>query len=207
MFEEADMAEISISELINKSFDLSKVNSLTPTNSELNNQLINKNALHETARNGDLLSAEMLFENGFDINISDDIGRKPLHEAAFYGHLDVVKFLVHNGAAIDAPIYPFGHTALYLAVQKGHYDIVKFLIQYGANINVTDKLMGKSLLHIAAKKDDIKMSGILIAAGIDTLHTDTNGMTARDAAARKNNVELERILLKVMQHHAMVIEC
>ena len=164
--------------------------------------LVRQSFMHDLAREGDLLSAEIIFEAGNDLDLPNDEGRRPLHEAAFYGHLDMVRFFIGNGAVIDAPVHPFGHTALYLAVQQSRYEVVAFLISQGAQLGVEDRLMGTGLLHIAAAKDDMRMAGLLIAAGIDVFHEDKNGMTARDIAARYGYNGLARTLLKVMEHQA-----
>ncbi len=161
--------------------------------------------MHDLAREGDLLSAEIIFEAGSPIDSPNDEGRRPIHEAAFFGHLDMVRFFISNGVAIDAPVHPFGHTALYLAVQQSHYDIVRYLIKSGARLSVADSLMGTGLLHIAAAKNDMKMVGILIAAGVNVFHENRNGMTARDVAARSNHRMLEKTLLRVMEHHAKYV--
>ncbi len=174
---------------------------------QLNNpspfDLVRQSFMHDLAREGDLLSAEVIFDAGNALDLPNDEGRRPLHEAAFFGHLDMVRFFVANGAVIDAPIHPFGHTALYLAVQQSRYDIVQYLIKAGARLNVADTLLGTSLLHIAAAKDDMKMAGMLIAAGIDIFHEDKKGRTARDIAACHNYRPLEKTLLRVMEHHAV----
>ncbi|MDY0008862.1 MAG: ankyrin repeat domain-containing protein [Bdellovibrionales bacterium] len=159
--------------------------------------------MHDLAREGDVLSAEALFEAGLDIDRADDEGRRPMHEAAFAGQLEMVQFLHGAGAILDAPIHPFGYTALYYAVQQGHIDVASYLLEQGARIDVTERLSGQSLLHTSAARGDMAMAGILIAAGIDVLAEDTRGQTARDHAARGNHKELERCLLKVMQHHAV----
>lgn len=159
--------------------------------------------MHELAREGDVLSAEALHDAGFDIDRADDEGRRPLHEAAFAGKLEMVRFLLGAGAVLDAPIHPFGHTALTCAVQQGHADVARFLVAQGARLDVRDRLTGQGLLHAAAARGDMNMAGILIAAGIDVLAEDARGMTARDHAARGNYKTLERTLLKVMHHHAV----
>jgi ankyrin repeat protein len=163
---------------------------------------LHESLMHELAREGDVLSAEIMFEDGHALDQPDDQGRKPLHEAAFFGHAEMVKFLLIHGAQINTPIHPFGHTALYLAVQNSHYDTVKLLIACGARLNCADSLNGEGLLHLAAAKDDIKMAGILIAAGADIFRETKKGLTARDLAARNGHKQLESILLKVMEHHA-----
>jgi ankyrin repeat protein len=164
--------------------------------------IVGQSFLHELAREGDVLSAEVLINAGSKIDLPDDEGRRPLHEAAFFGRLEMVQFLVSNGALIDAPIHPFGYTALYYAVQQGHMDVVRFLLECGARLNVEDRLTGQGLLHIAAMRGDMQMTGVLIAAGIDVFFEDKKGQTARDHAARANNRSLEGVLLKVMEHHA-----
>lgn len=165
--------------------------------------LVRGSFLHELAKEGDVLSAELILAAGSDINDQDELGWRPLHAAAFYGHLDMVMFLVGEGAMINAPVLPLGHTALTLAVQQSRYDIVSFLMGKGADLSVIDTLTGSGLLHIAAEKGDIRMTGILIAGGASVFHEDAKGMTARDVAARRRHKALESALLKVMEHQAL----
>ena len=163
---------------------------------------IGQSFMHELAREGDILSAEAILEKGGSIDLPDEEGRRPLHEAAFFGREEMVRFLLAEGAVMDAPIHPFGYTALWFAVQQGHHAIAKFLIERGARLSAADALSGQGLLHIAAARGDMKMAGLLIAAGIDVLAEDKRGQTARDAAARANHKTVEAVLLKVMEHHA-----
>jgi len=165
-----------------------------------------KNYIHSLARSGDVLKMEMAIDGAADINCADELGKFPIHEAVYSNNIDMVKLLLDNGANIDEAIKPFGHTPLYIAVKCGNHEIAKYLLEKCAKIYVTDKLSGRSLLHIAAKNNDEKMAGILISAGINALLCDKQEMTARDIAAKNNNKELEKILLNVMQHHAMMLE-
>lgn len=164
--------------------------------------LIGQSFMHELAREGDVLSAEVIIAAGGEVDLPDEEGRRPLHEAASSGRLDMIKLLLKHGAVMDAPIAPFGYTALYLAVQQGRYDIVRFLLERGARVNVQDVLSGEGLLHITASRGDMLMAGILIAAGVDVFAEDRRGQTARDHAGKKGRKDLEKVLLKVMQHHA-----
>lgn len=162
--------------------------------------------LNDLAATGDLLNIEIAIEKGLDVNKANEIGRYPIHEAAANGHLEMIKLLLERGADIDAVLKPFGHTALYIAVEKGYHQIAKFLIKNKARLYVTDRLTNRTLLHVAAKKDDTVMAGILVAAGINTLLCDREEQTARDIAAKNNNKQLEKTLLTVMQHHAMLLD-
>ncbi len=163
---------------------------------------IGQSFMHELAREGDILSAEAILEKGGSIDLPDEEGRRPLHEAAFFGREDMVRFLLSEGAVMDAPIHPFGYTALWFVVQQGHHAIAKYLIERGARLTAADALSGQGLLHIAAARGDMKMAGLLIAAGIDVLAEDKRGQTARDFAAKQNHKQVEAVLLKVMEHHA-----
>lgn len=158
--------------------------------------------MHDLAREGDLLSAEVLFDAGHEVDSPNDEGRRPIHEAAFFGHADMVRFLLANGANINAEVKPFGHTPLYLAAQQSRYEVMEELIRKGARLSCRDALLGTGLLHIAAAKNDLKLAGLLISAGVNVFHENKKGQTARDIAASKNFREMERTLLKVMEHHA-----
>lgn len=165
--------------------------------------LVRGSFLHELAKEGDVLSAELILAAGSDINDQDELGWRPLHAAAFYGQVDMVMFLVAEGAMVNTAVPPLGHTALTFAVQQSRYDVVSFLMRKGADLSVTDKLTGVGPLHITAEKGDIRMAGLLIAGGASVFHEDAKGMTARDIAARRGHKALENTLLKVMEHHAL----
>lgn len=189
-------------DLIAYNFDLGASNILARLK-PLDHDLTGQTFMHELAREGDILSAEALMNAGCEIDIADEEGRRPLHEAALYGRLDMVKFLTRNGAQVDATLMPFGYTALYYAVDRGHHAIVRTLLSCGANLSVVDRLSGQGLLHLAAIHGDVEMAGILIASGVNVFHEDRRGQTARDLAARHNHRDMERTLLKVMMHHAL----
>lgn len=165
--------------------------------------LVGQSLLHDLAREDDVLSAEALLDKGADVDRADDQGRTALHEAAFYGSTGVLALLLDMGATRDAVVRPFGHTALYFAVERGHIPAAQLLIAVGAKLGVTDSISGQGLLHMAAAKGDMRLAGLLIAAGADVFAEDKKGRTARDYAARHNHKDLERAILKVMEHRAL----
>ena len=67
-----------------------------------------------------------------DIHTNNDLA---LLLATEEGHLEVVKFLVENGANIHADNYG----ALRVASQNGHLEVVKFLVERGADPSVLDR--------------------------------------------------------------------
>jgi ankyrin repeat protein len=66
-------------------------------------------------------------------------GWSALHYASTNGHLEIVRFLLDNGAYVD-PESPNGTTALMMAARGGHIQIVKLLIDRGANISNSNQL-------------------------------------------------------------------
>ena len=51
-----------------------------------------------------------------------------------YGHLEVVKYLVEQGADIHAHDYDGPDASLRMASENGHLDVVDYLISKGATL-------------------------------------------------------------------------
>jgi len=54
-----------------------------------------------------------------------------VHEASYYGALEVVRLLLEHGADVEAK-YNDGKTALQEAADRGHDKVVEFLREHGA---------------------------------------------------------------------------
>ncbi len=70
----------------------------------------------------------------------------PLMRAAYYGKLDVLKFLLEKGADISLTDHR-GNTALLHAAWSGHTKVVRELLKQGANINERNKLNWNALMQ------------------------------------------------------------
>jgi ankyrin repeat protein len=57
--------------------------------------------LHNAAAADDVVNIRRLVE-GADVNAAGDGGWRPLHEAAYHGHVGAVDMLVEVGAEVDA---------------------------------------------------------------------------------------------------------
>jgi ankyrin repeat protein len=147
----------------------------------------------------------------------------PLHVAAYWGHIEIVKLLVENGADINDKrnsgiisvlnIIAFPEAAhiahdldkkgwnflnedfkpLHLAVLNNQVEVVKYLIQKGADVNVTSIPNHIYPLHLAAIVS-AEICKILIEHGAKINVTDFNGDTPLDLAKRADNKEAIEIL-------------
>ena len=85
----------------------------------------------------------------------------PLHRAALKGHLNVVDYLLEEGADVNAN---GGDSPLHWAVYGGHANIVSVLLSNGANVNAQSPGGWTPLRH-AARRPDSPVFAALLAAG------------------------------------------
>ena len=104
-----------------------------------------------------------LVNKGADTEVTDGIGRTPLHRASEKGHLNVVKFLVESKADIQAKDN-VGKTPLFLASENGHLDVVQFLVENKAAINAKNNY-GLTPLDIAKGYNYISVADYLRSQG------------------------------------------
>ncbi len=139
----------------------------------LNGQLLN------AAKKGYSRIARILIAAKANINVTKNSNDKtPLHLAAKYGHLDVVKVLIASHADITAQDYCNG-TPLHYAAQYGHLDIVNALLIAGADHALRD-CFGKTPLHWAIENRHFAIAKVLIDAGATTegINLQTSGYDA-----------------------------
>ena len=90
--------------------------------------------LHE-AKNAGI--AQILIDNGADVNARRELGDTPLLSAVWNGKKDIVKILIDHGADINAKNNA-GHTPLDIAIERGQDEVVNLLREHGGvTTNVT----------------------------------------------------------------------
>lgn len=92
--------------------------------------------LFYAARDGDVLIAAKLLDNGSTVNARDKNGETPLHFAARGYQPEVAEFLIQRGADIEAEDL-HGNTPLWRAVfeSKGKGGVIEVLVSSGADNN------------------------------------------------------------------------
>ncbi|XP_066156146.1 ankyrin repeat domain-containing protein 39 [Euwallacea fornicatus] len=80
----------------------------------------------------------------------DSAGYTALHYAARNGHLDICRYLVKNGAAVNSVTRAGRATALHRAASAGKSSVVSFLLSMKADGTLQDS-DGKTALHRACE--------------------------------------------------------
>jgi ankyrin repeat protein len=100
--------------------------------------------LHTAIDFGDLIQVMQLVAEGADVNSSINTSYRSmscLHRASYRGHYLIAKFLIENGADVNAMTTGRVRPIHYAAMQ-GHYDIVELLVENGADPNAFSRVAG-----------------------------------------------------------------
>lgn len=81
------------------------------------------------------------------MTVEDYDHRTPLHIAASEGNVEIVRFLMQNGAGIHVKDRN-GHTPLMCAIENGHEKVIEALVKCGAHLQV--KLFVLSFVFFAS---------------------------------------------------------
>ena len=116
-------------------------------------------------------------ECGASVHLPDKLGGTPLHYAASRGSLDIVRFLVENGAFVGAVDFD-GQTPLRRAAANGHKEVVRFLLEVSqAPESVAAAAAANAELRISASlRAPPDVASMLFAKKVSTLR-DAHGRT------------------------------
>lgn len=145
---------------------------------------------------GSLQILERLNARGADLNATDKLGRCALHHAAHEGHVDVVKWLLDHGAAVENRI---GISFLpknqpYTAVDctaTPNYEI-------GRNLPLPE-CWGMTALHQAVKAGHVGVVKLLVDGGANVDARDERGATPLHLAAVTVNPDDPKEMLRFEQ--------
>lgn len=151
-------------------------------------------SLHIPAGKGHLDKVKAEINSGKDVNSKDIAGQTALMYASETGRLEVVKYLVDNGA--DVNVQSGGHgrgTALIYASAANRITVMEYLLEHGADINATTPF-NETALFWATAQGHVKAVNLLLNKKADTKIKNKKGKTALDLAKDLNRKEIERIL-------------
>jgi hypothetical protein len=117
----------------------------------------------EQAMHGSLLAAKKIAPKADVHQVEATSGRTALHKAAFWGHTDMVGYLVKE-AKVGVNVQDnYGDTALHDASKFGHEGVVKHLLEGGANVTIKNK-QGQDAIALATQHDKKEIVALLKAA-------------------------------------------
>ena len=160
-------------------------------------------SIHEAVDMGNLDDVIRHLNRGVAVNAWSDekapkAGFTPLMIAAARGHLHIVKYLIDNGADINALSYNDDHvTPLILAAGSGHLDVVRYLVKKGADVNKRGSIandLTPLMASVAGKNLDVVI--FLVKKGADVHTKSATGYTALAMASEDGLQEIEAYLKK-----------
>ena len=128
------------------------------------------------------------------VNAYAEDGFQALGLASYFGHLDVVDYLVKSGAPINSPSRNELNAApIQSAASAGHVKIVELLLKNGADASIREQ-GGYTPLHAAAQNGDLEMIRALIYGGADLTARSDDGNTPLDLALKEGHTEAVKLL-------------
>ena len=141
-------------------------------------------------------TADILRSNGADLDVRGRYERVPLHAAAFYGNLEVVRILIECDRAGIHARAAIGSTPLLLA-SGGYYfkdgSVLRLLLEHGADVNVQNRI-GWTPLLMASFNGALEVVRLFIEHGADVETKTNEGKTALQVAAEEGHGEVVELL-------------
>ncbi|KAK4936156.1 palmitoyltransferase akr1 [Elasticomyces elasticus] len=132
----------------------------------------------QCARIGALEHIQKMIQSGkYDAKYKDEEGITPLHWAAINNQFAVCKYLLEQGADVNAKGGESNATAVMWASQRCHFYIVNLLLQNGADPLLTDG-QGYNILHLATIDGNALLLILLLHQNIPVDIPDPQGHTS-----------------------------
>ncbi len=146
--------------------------------------------LIRAAEAGDLDGVRAALSAGADVD-GQALGTRPLHCAAFQGHLAVAELLLAEGAKVDATdeagVTPLLAALARLGSSRTHADylaaVALVLLLLDKRADPSASVRGNTALHMAAKTGEPLVLEALLAKGADTLARNDEGALALHVVA------------------------
>ncbi|XP_029088159.1 ankyrin repeat and SOCS box protein 3 isoform X1 [Monodon monoceros] len=150
------------------------------------------------AREGNVKVLRKLLKNGCSVDVADNRGWMPIHEAAYHNSIECLRMLIRADSSknyIKAKTFE-GFCALHLAASQGHWKIIQILLEAGADPNATT-LEETTPLFLAVENGQIDVLRLLLryGANVNGSHSMCGWNTLHQATFQEN-AEIIKLLLK-----------
>ncbi|CAB3388779.1 Hypothetical predicted protein [Cloeon dipterum] len=140
---------------------------------------------------------QLMTSRTFDIekrNIKDET---LLLVATMRDHVDVMQFLLENGADIEGKCTNYQQTPLLAAAYFSNLQTFQFLESRGANIDAVDNMNGDAFMR-AVDSSNLELMKYLVSTGKFNLERrNSNGKTPWIKAAAKTSIEVKKYLVEL----------
>ena len=136
-----------------------------------------------------------LIRHGAAVNALSDTQSTSVRSACYMTNIDIVRFLVENGADIHRPNVN-GGTCLINSVQS--VELCQFLIEQGASVNAVDN-SGNLALHYAIREGRFDAVRLLLKHGSDTSVCNDFGDDALQTAALRGHADILEYLVQELK--------
>jgi ankyrin repeat protein len=148
----------------------------------------------EAAKTGDLAKVKKLIEKDPSlIRIKDETGRTTLHWAARGVHVEVLSYLVSQGADVNSTDIN-GVTSLHSVCSRGHVEAARILIENGADPAAAMSDMSTPL-HLAVVNGSVDLAELLIQNGAPLQTKDYKEDSPLHAAAHAEKWDVVDIII------------
>lgn len=134
-------------------------------------------------------------KKGFDLNMILDSGSPLIREAIKANEMEMLTFLIENGADPDG-LYK-GGSALHFAIKKQNLPAIKILLEKGAKEDLEDTEGDTPFIKATEGNSEIMQFLLDRQATSQAIHTlDKNGRSLIERAAANGNDEVVKLLLE-----------
>lgn len=153
--------------------------------------------LHLAVRSEQLNNVRHLVDRKVNLEVANNDGKRPLHEAALTGSIIVGKLLIDAGCQVDS-LKRGDWTPLMMAATKNKLEMIRFLIEIGnANVNLRNK-DGWTAFHVAIRTGNLNIVQYFLhmfGRDITTTESKNKRTVAHTAALHGHDKVLQSILL------------